>query len=64
MCWNMYIANYDNYSGEKTRAGGTALNSQKNGDHIKPRIKIEKESIIYPYNGLTNQENNETTFNK
>ena len=38
-----YIANYDNYSGEETIFGGTAI-SRKNGDHIKVKIKIEKES--------------------
>lgn len=38
-----YIADYDNYSGEETIFGGTML-YRKNGDHIKLKIKIEKES--------------------
>ncbi len=38
-----YKAEYDNYSGEETIFGGTALH-RKNGDHIKIKIKAEKES--------------------
>lgn len=38
-----YLANYDNYSGEETIFGGTALN-RKNGNHIKLKIKIEREN--------------------
>lgn len=38
-----YNANYDNYTGEETIFGGTALN-RKNGDHISLKIKLEKES--------------------
>lgn len=38
-----YKAIYDNYSGEETVFGGTAL-KRKNGDYIKIKIKIEKES--------------------
>lgn len=38
-----YYAHYDNDSGEETIFGGTLLH-RKNGDHIKLKIKIEKES--------------------
>ena len=38
-----YVASYDNYSAEETIFGGTAI-SRKNGDHVKVKIKIEKES--------------------
>lgn len=54
-----YIANYDNYSGEETIFGGTAI-SRKNGDHIKVKIKIEKESGNI--NVIAKLGNNETTL--
>lgn len=38
-----YNAHYDNDSGEETIFGGTLLR-RKNGDSIKVKIKIEKES--------------------
>lgn len=38
-----YKAEYDNCSGEETIFGGTALH-RKNGDHIKFKIKAQKES--------------------
>ena len=38
-----YKAEYDNITSEETIFGGTALN-RKNGDHIRLKIKIEKES--------------------
>ena len=34
---------YNNITSEETIFGGTALN-RKNGDHIKLKIKVEKES--------------------
>ena len=52
-----YIANYDNYSGEETIFGVTAL-SRKNGEHIK--VKIEKESGNI--NVIAKLGNNETTL--
>lgn len=54
-----YIANYDNYSGEETIFGGTAI-LRKNGDHIKVKIKIEKESGNI--NVIAKLGNNETTL--
>ena len=54
-----YIASYDNYSAEETIFGGTALN-RKNGDHIKLKIKIEKESGNI--NIIAKLGNNETTL--
>lgn len=54
-----YIANYDNYSGEETIFGGTAI-SRKNRDHIKVKIKIEKESGNI--NVIAKLGNNETTL--
>lgn len=38
-----YVADYDNYSGTETIFGGTALH-RKNGDHIKLKIKVLKET--------------------
>ncbi len=38
-----YKAEYNNITSEETIFGGTALN-RKNGDHIKLKIKVEKES--------------------
>lgn len=38
-----YYADYDNCSLEETIFGGTAL-SRKNGDHIKLKINVKKES--------------------
>lgn len=54
-----YVASYDNYSAEETIFGGTAL-SRKNGDHVKVKIKIEKESGNI--NVITKLGNNETTL--
>ncbi len=54
-----YLANYDNYSGEETIFGGTAI-SRKNGEHIKLKIKIEKESGNI--NIVAKLGNNETTL--
>ena len=41
-----YKAEYDNVTSEETIFGGTALYSlyRENGDHVKLKIKIEKES--------------------
>ena len=38
-----YKAEYDNITSEETIFGGTALN-RKNGDHIRLKIKVEKQS--------------------
>ena len=38
-----YKAEYDNVTSEETIFGGTALN-RKNGNHIKLKIKVEKQS--------------------
>lgn len=38
-----YKAEYDNITSEEAIFGGTALN-RKNGDHIKLKIKVEKQS--------------------
>ena len=38
-----YKAKYDNYTGTEDIFGGTALN-RKNGDHVKLKIKVEKQS--------------------
>lgn len=38
-----YKAEYDNITSEETIFGGTALN-RKNGDHIRLKIKVKKQS--------------------
>ena len=38
-----YKAKYDNYTGTEDIFGRTALN-RKNGDHVKLKIKVEKQS--------------------
>ena len=38
-----YKAEYDNITSEEAIFGGTALN-RKNGDHVKLKIKVEKQS--------------------
>lgn len=38
-----YKAEYDNITSEETIFGGTVLN-RKNGDHIRLKIKVEKQS--------------------
>ena len=52
-----YIANYDNYSGEETIFGVTAL-SRKNGEHIKVKIAKESGNI----NIIAKLGNNDTTL--
>lgn len=54
-----YKAEYNNITSEETIFGGTALN-RKNGDHIKLKIKVEKESGNI--NVVAKLGNNETTL--
>ncbi len=54
-----YKAEYNDITSEETIFGGTALN-RKNGDHIKLKIKVEKESGNI--NVVAKLGNNETTL--